>query len=68
MRKLTDLSREELIEIAEYATGFLYLDMVDGTEVWNPDKDVSGYDYIDHMNFVLGKHDLVPEELMPVND
>jgi len=62
-----ELSREALIEIAEYARDFLYLDLVDGRDVWNPDKDVSGYDYIDHMNIVLGKYDLIPAEMTPTN-
>lgn len=65
MRNPADLSREALIEIASYARDYLYLDIVDDREVWNPDKDVSGYDYIDHMNLVLGKYGLIPGEVMP---
>ena len=55
------------MEIASYARDFLYLDIVDDREVWNPDKDAGGYDYIDHMHFVLGKYDLIPEKMTPTN-
>jgi hypothetical protein len=62
VRNMRDLSREALVEIAEYARGGLYLDIGLLGEFYNLDKDVSGADFIEHMTNVLGKHDLIPRE------
>jgi hypothetical protein len=59
------LSREALIEIAEYARDGLFLDVGPTGEFYNPEKEVSGADYIEHMSLVLGKHGVVPDERTP---
>ena len=56
------LGREALVEIARYAQGFLFLDIVDDADVWTLDKDVSGADFVDHMISILSKHRLAPDD------
>jgi hypothetical protein len=58
-----ELSREALVEIAEYAQGGLFWDIRGSREFWNLDKDVRGSDFIEHMTGILAKHDLEPQEL-----
>ena len=66
MRKVSDLAREQLVEIVEAIQSFLYLDCDDqGTEFWNPDKDWSGADVCEHVAELLSQHDLIPGSGQP---
>ena len=61
-----DLSKEALAEIVCSARDFLFHGEVVDEETgeiqagYSLDNDVSGADFVDHMNFVLGEHGLTP--------
>lgn len=63
--KIKALPKEALAMIALYAFGGLYLDMksTEGIvrEFVNPDKQVSGADYVQHMAGILDLYGLTPE-------
>ena len=73
MKLLKDLTREELEKIVYYAQAFLFLDTNNedtdedgipaGAAYWNPQKDVSGADFVEHMNNVLITTGLTPEKV-----
>mgnify|MGYP001572789945 CR=1 FL=1 len=57
----SDINRlpvEALVEIAEHAFGGLYLGHDDEVD---PEKEVSGADYVERMAEVLERHGIVPE-------
>jgi|CXWL01.1.fsa_nt_gi hypothetical protein len=72
LKRPKNLTREALEEIADYAQSFLFRTNVGSLlklpEYWTTDKDVSGADFVDHMNSVLDKHGLVPDRDYPVVD
>lgn len=57
-RRVKALPNDALAEVVLYAFGGLYVEHDDKV---NPDKQVSGADYIEHMAGILRRHGLTPE-------
>ena len=68
MRKVSDLTHEQLVQIVESIQRFLYLDLdARGNEYWNPDNEWSGADACEHIAGLLSQHDLIPERCLSVD-
>ena len=60
MRKVEDLTKEELCEIVQRMQELLYLDNDDGEEYfWNPDKEWD-VDFLENIADTLQSYELVP--------
>jgi len=64
-----NLSKEELIEIVRSAQSFLFFgdvwECVEGQverDIWSLDLDISGGDFVEHMNCVFSDYGLTPTE------
>ena len=62
MRRVNELTTDELVAIVESIQLFLYVDSdAEGNRYWEPDKVWSGADVCDHLASLLNDHDLIPE-------
>ncbi len=67
MRSISDLTREELEQIARSVQDMLYLDNSRGGDFYNPDKDWSGADVCESLAGTLCEFGLVPNEATPAS-
>ena len=55
---IQNLPLEALEELAEYVIGGLYLDQKEGEDYLNPDKEMEGYQWKNHLEKILKKHNV----------
>lgn len=68
LKRPKDLPREVLEEIVDHAQSLLFRENNEVIEIWTPNKDVSGADFVENMTYVLDKHGLAPHRDYPVVD
>ena len=73
MKFAKDLDKNELIDIVNTVQDLLFFDITSpkngkkSKEIWNPNKDVDGADFVESMIDVLNYYGLVPKRVQKVD-